>query len=687
MSSGRNEDLHEVLVVSCDIVGHSSELVHDVQLDRVVGLNTVVAETIEDRSDAIWASGGDGGHVVFPEGDDRGAAQAALDLVTRFLTWSATAGVGLRIVAHAGRVSLVRGADGRVQVVGNGINVAGWMLARGGPDGVIVSEAFRRRLERHGEWAGIAFHEPRTLRDKRGVDQLLLRMSVQDLPSAWYSPIEGDRQQLRAALALRRSDPAWSHRGWEIMYFAKRILQVNKSDREALDAIGTIKKLQLMYTTPDGDEDTNPFFEYLDPTMLREVVLSAQLVERQYNEVICRGGDEGDTMFVILRGRVGVYKTHGEDDTRPIEPHFSHQEGDVVGELALALGRNRTADLVALTPVVLLSFHYQDIMKHLESLTGNQAAGWAREAIEGFISRRVLEYISQDVDFLYGRDGAGPLASAQGGDPIATLSNYAERIELPDNMRQITFDDAVAAARTPGARHGIYVLADGTLQSRADPGFTLGGLTFPMLWIDLPGFLTLPRHQFGRGSDKVKVFRIAAGGIEQLERTVREKLRRSLLAAAARSCFVYGVFISYTEHDVGDAAAWEQALKERGFRVFMDRPQSGAEFGETVANGLKHSLALVPMITSNVQIRDPEDNWVMREITARRAYFPLEPQIFPVVFGAARPERIAPGVTPIRVGSNAAEAVDQLAQRLEALRSGLLPPPHGETEIIDLPLE
>ena len=199
-----------------------------------------------------------------------------------------------------------------------------------------------------------------------------------------------------------------------------------------------------------------------------ELVHGVQLgrvVERQYNEVVCRGGYEGDTMFVILRGRVGVYKTHGEDDTRPIEPHFSHQEGDVVGELALALGRNRTADLVALTPVVLLSFHYQDIMKHLESVTGNQAAGCAREAIEGSISRRVL-----------------------------------------------------------------------------------------------------------------------------------------------------------------------------------------------------------------------------REISGRRAYFPLEPQIFPVVFGPARPERVAPGVTPIRVGPSGAEAVDQLAQRLEALRSGLLPPPHGETEIIDLPL-
>jgi class 3 adenylate cyclase len=266
------QGLRDVLVVSCDIVGHSSELEHDVQLSRVVGINSVVAETIGKPGEAIWASGGDGGHVIIPEADAASAAQAALDLVTRYLEWSTRAGVRLRITAHAGKVSQVTGADGGDQVVGTGINVAGWLLTRGGPEGVIVSDAFRRRLDQHGTWPGIEFHEPRILRDKTGTDQQLWRMSVENFPSTWYPPTDGDRQRLEAALDLARSDAGREHRGWEVMYFAKRILQVNKSDREALHALDRLKQVHLMYTTPDGNREANPFFEFLEPTMLREVV-------------------------------------------------------------------------------------------------------------------------------------------------------------------------------------------------------------------------------------------------------------------------------------------------------------------------------------------------------------------------------------------------------------------------------
>ena len=100
-----------------------------------------------------------------------------------------------------------------------------------------------------------------------------------------------------------------------------------------------------------------------------------------------------------------------------------------------------------------------------------------------------------------------------------------------------------------------------------------------------------------------------------------------------------------------ETEAWAAELEKRGLRVFMDRPESGTRFLDLVRDGLKHSLALVPMITPNVQIRDHADNRVAREVNARRNYFPPAQQIYPAVFGPARPELIVPGVTPIMVTS------------------------------------
>lgn len=676
MPDAPTQDLRDVLVVSCDIVGHSSEQEHEVQLSRVTGINSVVAETIEKPVPAIWASGGDGGHVIFPDGDGASAAQAALDLIHRFLEWSAKDKVGLRVTAHAGQVSQVRGADGRVQVVGNGINVAGWLLTRGGPDGVIVSDAFRCRLEQHGPWPGVEFHEPRSLRDKSASDQQLWRMSLGGFDSKWYGPARDDRARLAES------------RGWELMYYAKRILQANKTDGKALDALTRLKRLDLVYTNPGGEQEANPFFEYLQPTMLREVVKSAQLVERQYNEVICKLGDEGDTMFVILRGRVGVYKTPGRDDNRPTEPYFSHQEGDVVGELAFALGRRRTADLVAMTPVVLLSFHLSDIEGHLEARAkqGDRDAIHALAMIKSFISRRVLEYISQEVDFLVGADGSGPLAVPRDStaDPLAGLSGHTELITVPDELRrQITFEGIAEAADLDRGRHGIYLLAAGELNSLVGPGSTLSHEDFPILWADVPGFLVLPKQRFEPRSNKVKVFRIESNGIMGLEWTRREAFRKAVLKSVPWSCFVYDAFISYTHHDADEAQHWARELRARGLRVYMNEPAEGAGFLQEVDDGLKHSLALVPMISSNVQIRDLTDNWVVKEVNARKAYFPKSPHIFPVVFGEARPELIAPGVTPIKVGDRA-EAIEKLVQKLEQLRDGRLEAPHTDSEIIDV---
>jgi hypothetical protein len=119
----------------------------------------------------------------------------------------------------------------------------------------------------------------------------------------------------------------------------------------------------------------------------------------------------------------------------------------------------------------------------------------------------------------------------------------------------------------------------------------------------------------------------------------------------------------------------------------MDEPRYGAEFAPQINDAILHSRALVPIISSNVMIRDPVDSWVAREVEAHRESFSANRCIFPVILGEARHELIAPGVTPIKVGMDRAGAIEELATSLAALRDGTAEPPYSEKEIPELTLE
>lgn len=82
---------------------------------------------------------------------------------------------------------------------------------------------------------------------------------------------------------------------------------------------------------------------------------------------ICRAGDPGDSMMIVLKGSVRVSLTTpaGRDI---ILGDLS--EGDIFGEIALLDGRPRSADITALTNCELMVFDRGEI---LPLLTGNAA--------------------------------------------------------------------------------------------------------------------------------------------------------------------------------------------------------------------------------------------------------------------------------------------------------------------------
>ncbi len=654
---------YEVAIVSCDIVGHSAVRDQSLQVARVAAINAIIAETIAECGPdaAVWASGGDGGHLVL-----RGERwpEAALDLMQRLRSWATREAVRLRVTGHVGRVTHMVGADGRTQIVGDGINVAGWLLSRGAAAGVVTSQPFREAVLTSARTPGLTFHDERVLRDKAGAEQRLSLMSTSDFPSGWDLPTETDRHLLTVAVD--------SGDGWAVMHQIKRIMQANQSDSQAMRQLHQLQLRQLTRTLPENAIASCQFLEKLGMDALRELVRIGQLVERRYNEYICRYGDRGDTMFLILRGQVGVYlPARDTADKAPARPTFVHQEGETVGELAFALSRTRTADLVALTDTTLLAFSYDDIAGRL--------AQRSLDRVLDFMTSRALEHVSQHVHFMLGPHEDGPLAAAEEGweSSLRVLAEHCQLIQMDAGRARLDLADV--RAESPSARDGIYVLVSGELHTYSpdeldhQAAARLSGEKFPLLWVQLPNVAVLPRRSFWVDREPIKILYIDGRGLTRLEPQVRSSTYAAL-RRAARTCFEYDAFISYNSGDAEAALRWATALEKAGLRVFRDQPRRGAEFPPRLWSAIRQSRALVPLISPHVMVRDERDNWVRREIEAHKYYFD-ECRIYPVILPGAKHEQIVSGFRPIELTSGEPAAIRELVQELTALRDGDVLPP------------
>jgi hypothetical protein len=654
----------DAAIVSCDIVGHSLADIRS-QLAHVVAINDIVGEVIAACApgDAVWASGGDGGHIVFRQADD---LARAIDLITRLRDWSSEAGVPLRITAHVGPVIDVRGADGRVQLVGDGINLAGWILTRGSAEGVVASEAFRAAVDQ-ARLAGIdvEFHDARMLRDKGLASQQFVLLSIGPDRSRWATPIESGRAELTDALARGA--------GWEVLYFAKRILQTNTVDAQASQAIEDLHPYQLMYNAAGtGSPDTiNPFFEYLEPSSIHEIAELGELVERRYNEKICRYGDEGDTMFVILRGEVGVHKPDDDEAERSAQPAFTLREGEIVGELAFALGRSRTADLIALSDVALLSFNYSDISAKLAAAPHGRLA---QEGLSRFITGRVLEYACHGAPYLLGRERAGPLAV---GEPrwketLRKLERDARLISVHRRKVDITFAD-IKPADDRSAGRGLYILVTGQLRGGVEGVKALDSDSLPLVWADLPGVLTLPKLPYSVAAEPVNILYIGADALADLKLAKRQALYGALRRAASR-CYHFDAFISYNSLDSAAATRWAEGLRRRGLEVYIDAPTTGDEFPQRIRTALLDSRAIIAMVSPSVMVRETDQNWVLRETRFHREHF-LNPRIFPVRLPGGRHSDLFPGFSAIDASQDEDAAIERAADELLRLRDAQDDPP------------
>jgi hypothetical protein len=306
-------------------------------------------------------------------------------------------------------------------------------------------------------------------------------------------------------------------------------------------------------------------------------------------------------MFVILRGEIGVFDLDGRPSDSLAVPAFTHQEGEIVGELAFALSRTRTAKLVTLTDVALLSFNFSEVSARLSAMPSSELA---LAQVSRFITYRVLEHASGKAAYLLGTERTGPLAAGQldWKPTLNLLHSYCQLIHIDVSLLQLDPDSGpiltIADIRLHGSGNGsdgLYILVAGSLVDRAR-STALSGEDFPALWVDVPGLPVLPHRSFIVDADPIKVLRIGAMGINRLESRKRlslsKALRRALVgepsATVASLAYRFDVFLSYAHKDIEIVKEVAARFKAAGISYWLDAEHIG--FGDFVTQKIEHGL-------------------------------------------------------------------------------------------------
>lgn len=655
--------------VSCDIVGHSAVRNLAIQTERLAAINALVRSAIAARApgSVVWASGGDGGHTAFLF---EGWPPHAIELLIQLQRWARPAGVGLRIVGHVGDVDQIQGADGRTQLVGDGINLAGRLLEDGFPEGIVVTEAFRRHVEEAGV-PGLSFHDPRLWRPRHFPPETLHLVSAPGkVVSAWNRPADGDRGLLREALRAGEA--------WRTILFAKRLLQANSSDDEAEEALDSLGPHMLVSRLAQSDKDQaaeerivpNPFLTPLDSATRIGVIAACQLMHRRRGEHLCGAGESGDSMFIVLDGSIGVFVSESD-----AEPRYAAKPGEIVGELAFTLRRPRTASLVALDDSSLLSI---DAAALRNQAVANPALALS---VDRFLAARILEYTCNSVPYLVGPGRSGPLAEVLKNRSWDRLLPHSATIVCdPREADPVSLTDA----RFAGG--GLYILVSGRLRSATHAGKVLDEADLPLVYVDLPGRLACPDHRYRPEGGSATILRIAQDAFLGRRPTI------DLVAAeAARQIahlYHYDVFMSYTFDDHAQANQWREALEAAGFRVYMEVARSGHYFRDRIADGILDSKLLVALVSANTMTRPLDQNWVRHEIAFRQAAFEkTTAKIVPVRLKGGKPELLADGYTIIEAAGREAQAIDETVSAVRETCAGRSPLPFAYSRKVNLRLE
>ena len=198
--------------------------------------------------------------------------------------------------------------------------------------------------------------------------------------------------------------------------------------------IATLVQLQTAQAdfphTPDTPENS-PFLRLLLSAGRDQLSNSFTEMTCYPGEIVFREGEPGDSLFLIRAGRVAIVK--GNLNSPTILAYRG--PGELIGEMALLDNQPRSATVVALGRLSLLSINRQ---RFEQLLTENPAVG-----------RGIMEMLSAQLRRMSEARSTGELSAKRLSQQINALETERQRLQELQRLRQETTDLIIHDLRNP----------------------------------------------------------------------------------------------------------------------------------------------------------------------------------------------------------------------------------------------
>lgn len=161
----------------------------------------------------------------------------------------------------------------------------------------------------------------------------------------------------------------------------KMILRINPSLREIHERLAQLYARRVQTISSSRPLPYIPLLSDLTQEELQPLLDRVQINTYPKDALICQEGEPGDSLMVICRGKVGIYKRSKGKEVCVRELG----EGDCFGELGFFLDRNRQATVKSLAECELMELN----RKELEAII--QKYPRVNEVLEDLFQKRVLD--------------------------------------------------------------------------------------------------------------------------------------------------------------------------------------------------------------------------------------------------------------------------------------------------------
>ena len=187
--------------------------------------------------------------------------------------------------------------------------------------------------------------------------------------------LEKKGRRAEALEAYREASERFSRSGFLIQAIAvnKIILRLDPSQNQIQEQLATLYAERGISAWEGAGAGANPplpvipLFSDLKKDEFLSLMQKIQSRQFRQGEIACRQGERGDSLFVISRGKVGIFR---EDPGREKVFLNTLQEGDFFGEFAFFSQAPRTATVEALEETEILEISKDDLDEVIREFPG-----------------------------------------------------------------------------------------------------------------------------------------------------------------------------------------------------------------------------------------------------------------------------------------------------------------------------